>query len=233
MQCCFQVTWYIPHPDYDKSSRLTHIHRKQKFYTFLVAYDVHAKMYHVLKTIEWRMELNVSVNPSALLGKRATLCEPFEQIQPRVLEANSIKLEEYALRPPNANNAQTLIWRPVGGEPRMIVPPVETSIDMDRYLAVTRHLDSELARYLATSSTSASAYMPLSAQQAGGGASAPNGCSNNNNRRARDESTQGARAEQQRPLSSVVKDEHRSQKASRRKGKDECGSRLRCQSLMQ
>lgn len=219
-----QVTWYIPHPDYDKSSRLTHIHRKQKFYTFLVAYDVHAKMYHVLKTIEWRMELNVSVNASAPLGKRATLCEPFEQIQPRVLEANSIKLEEYALRPPNANNAQTLIWRPVGAEPRMIVPPVETSIDMDRYLAVTRHLDSELQRYLANSASSSGAYGHHSEQQASGGGPATNGYSNNNNRRQRsplDDEHQSAM------------DERKTQKASRRRGKDDCGSRLRSQSQMQ
>ena len=215
------MTWYIPHPDYDKSSRLTHIHRKQKFYTFLVAYDVHAKMYHVLKTIEWRMELNVSVNPSAPLGKRATLCEPFEQIQPRVLEANSIKLEEYALRPPNANNAQTLIWRPVGGEPRMIVPPVETSIDMDRYLAVTRHLDSELARYLANSAAASGPHAPLGGQHAGGGST--NGCSNNNNRRQRSQcEEQTSDRDGRTPL-----------KTPRRKAKDECGPRLRSLSQMQ
>ena len=137
------MTWYVPHPDYDKTPRLTHIHRKQKFYTFLVAKDVQHSQYHVLKTIEWRMELNVSVQPGAPLGKRATLCEPLEQTQPCVLQDNSIRLEPYALHPPNANNAQTLIWRPRDGEPRMIVPPVETSIDMQRYLAATRHLNIE------------------------------------------------------------------------------------------
>lgn len=133
-----QVTWYIPHPDYDKTPRLTSIHRKQRFFTFVVIKDLSTLQYHVLKTIEWSMELNIEVHPERPLGKRAQLLPPIEQEQPTVLEHNSVKLEPYALNPPNANNAQTLIWRPIEGAPRIIVPPVETTMDMDRYLLATR-----------------------------------------------------------------------------------------------
>lgn len=136
-----QVTWYIPYPDFDKTPRLTHIHRKQKFYTFLVMKDLQTGQYHILNTIEWSMELNIQVDPSMPLGKRAHLLGPVEQIQPIILPVNSVNLEPYALSPPNANNAQTLIWRPHSGDPKMIVPPVESTVDMERYLQLTRNFN--------------------------------------------------------------------------------------------
>ena len=134
-----QVTWYIPYPEFDKTARLTNIHRRQKFYTFLVAKDLQSQQYHILNTIEWWMELNVRVDPSQPLGKRAHLIGPLEQAQPVVLAHNSVQLEAYALAPPNANNAQTLIWRPSHGDPKLIVPPVESTMDMERYLQATRN----------------------------------------------------------------------------------------------
>ena len=63
-------------------------------------------------------------------------------------EASGVRLEKYALNPPNANNSQVLIWRPRKGEPRVIVPPVQTTIDVNRYLAATRDQFSKLRHLL-------------------------------------------------------------------------------------
>ena len=146
-----QVTWYIPYSQYDRTPKLTHIHRKQKFYTFLVVKNLQSGQYHILRTIVWSMELNVEVTPQNALGKRAKLTGPFEQEPPLVLESNPIELLDYAMRPPNANNSQTLIWRPTKGEPRVIVPPAESTVNMEKYLQNTRHhraiyLDQRLQR---------------------------------------------------------------------------------------
>ncbi|ELT90644.1 hypothetical protein CAPTEDRAFT_101392 [Capitella teleta] len=134
-----QVTWYIPHNQYSKTPRLTHIYRKQKFYTFLVAKNLETDNYHILKTILWRMELSIEVNPANPLGKRATLVGPASQEPPLVLASNPISLPDYATQPPNANNSQTLVWRPFKGEPMAIVPPIETTINMEKYLRSTKH----------------------------------------------------------------------------------------------
>lgn len=101
--------------------------------------------YHVLKTIEWSMELNIDVHPEKGLGQRAQLRAPVEQDQPTILQHNNVRLEPYALNPPNANNAQTLIWRPNDGPPKIIVPPVETTMDMERYLVATQTYNLALA----------------------------------------------------------------------------------------
>ena len=70
---------------------------------------------------------------------------PLEQERPYVLdEASGVRLEKYALNPPNANNSQVLVWRPRNGEPKMVVPPVQTTLDMSRYLAATRDQSSKL-----------------------------------------------------------------------------------------
>ena len=136
------MTWYIPDGAYDKTPRLTHIHRAQRFYTYLVAQDLSGgQRYHILRVVEWSMELHIDVNPHAPLGKRAKLLGPIDQQQPRTIPSNLVPLQPYALKPPNANNAQTLVWRPYKGEPKIIVPPIETTMDMDKYIAQTRHLD--------------------------------------------------------------------------------------------
>lgn len=139
-----QVTWYVPYSKYDRKPRLTHIYRQQSFFTFLVAKDLATSQYHVLKTICWSMNLAIDVNPTNPLGRRARVVGPLEQDPPRVLQRNDVILERYALRPPNANNSQTLIWRPGHGEPRVIVPPMETTVNMDKYLIITRDLDQTL-----------------------------------------------------------------------------------------
>lgn len=133
-----QVTWYIPIEAYDKTPRLTHIHRRQRFYTFLVVKELNTDQIHVLKTITWSMVLNIEVNPNNPLGKRTKLLAPYEQETPEVLQENHVPLEKYALRPPNANNSQSLIWRPLTGDPKVIVPPVETTVDIDKYVLHTK-----------------------------------------------------------------------------------------------
>ena len=86
------------------------------------------------------MVLNIGVNPGNPLGKRAKLLGPFEQETPEILLENHVPLEKYALRQPNANNSQALVWRPSNEEPKVIVPPVETTVDMEKYLISTREV---------------------------------------------------------------------------------------------
>ena len=138
-----QVTWYVPESSYDKTPRLTNIHRQQTFYTYLVAHDMSANRYHILRVVEWAMQLHIDVQPDQPLGKRAKLVGPVEQSQPRTIPSSFMPLQPYALKPPNANNAQTLVWRPRGGVPRIIVPPIETTMDMDKYLVATRTCDMQ------------------------------------------------------------------------------------------
>ena len=79
------------------------------------------------------------------MGERAKVLGPLEQERPYVLdEASGVRLEKYALSPPNANNSQVLVWRPRNGDPKMVVPPVHTTLDMSRYLAATRDQSSKL-----------------------------------------------------------------------------------------
>ena len=91
----------------------------------------------------------VQVEPSNPLGERAKVLGPFDQERPYVLdEASGVRLEKYALNPPNANNSQVLIWRPRNGEHKVIVPPVQTTVDVNRYLAATRDQYSKLRHTL-------------------------------------------------------------------------------------
>jgi len=134
-----QVTWYIPHPSYDRMARLTYIHREQDFYTYLVVKDLATNAYHVLKTITWSMTINIGVEPDKPLGRRARLLAPLEQDPPIIRDSGDrSRPEVYAMKPPNANNAQVLVWRPLVGEPKIVVPAEETTIGLDKYLQTTR-----------------------------------------------------------------------------------------------
>jgi hypothetical protein len=102
-----QVTWYIPHSDYNREPSLEFIYRKQRFYTFLALRDLTTNVYQILKTVAWMMELSIQVEPSNPLGERARVLGPIDQEKPRVFDDNTgIRLETYALNPPNANNSQ-------------------------------------------------------------------------------------------------------------------------------
>ncbi len=133
------MTWHIPDEAYDRKPRLTRIHRKQKFYTCLAVRDINTGKMYIYRTLAWTMELNIQVDPTQPLGCRATLLEPLEQRQPKLLKHN-ITLPLHALKPPNANKSQALVWRPRHGEARIVVQPQETTMDMSKYLSASRHL---------------------------------------------------------------------------------------------
>lgn len=81
------------------------------------------------------MKLNISVNPANQLGRRAKLEPPIDQDMPQVFDGAAVRLEPYALNPPNANSCQVLVWRPRNGAaPTIVVPPRQTTVDMTSYL---------------------------------------------------------------------------------------------------
>ena len=114
------VTWDIP-TSQERKVKLTNIKRDQSFYTWLVAMDVVNGQMIVLKTIKWRMKLEIKINIDGPIGRRASLVSPMPQ-QPQILSKN-IKIPNCALYPANANTAQTLVWRSFKKPPQIVVPP--------------------------------------------------------------------------------------------------------------
>lgn len=102
------VTWDLPFSD-ERVARLTHVKRYQRFLTWLVALDVVNNQFIVLRTFKWRMKIEIEIDPTKELGKRATLISNPEQKQPVCLQKN-IKIPNCALYPSNANSSQTLVW---------------------------------------------------------------------------------------------------------------------------
>ncbi|ESO07866.1 hypothetical protein HELRODRAFT_75099 [Helobdella robusta] len=142
-----QVTWYIPSIGYTRDPSLSFVYRKQRFYTFLALKDVNTDTYQIIRTLTWSMELAIDVNPKNPLGKRAKLLGPFEQESPKVVpEHLTPPLKSYALNPPNANSCQVLVWRPKYGDTELVVPPVQTTMEMSRYLVSTRDATAKLLR---------------------------------------------------------------------------------------
>ncbi|XP_078082379.1 protein FAM78A [Mustelus asterias] len=115
------VTWAVP---VSKSNipQLTSIERDQSFTTWLVAVNQGTGEIIVLQTVKWRMKLHIAVDPKEVLGKRAVLMEPIEQENPLILSKNE-PIVPNALRKPNANDAQVLMWRPNVGAPEVVIPP--------------------------------------------------------------------------------------------------------------
>ena len=148
-----QVTWHIPDDAYDRKPRLTRIHRKQKFYTCLAVRDLVSGKMYIYRTLSWSMELNIGVDPTQSQGDRAQVLEPLEQKQPKLLKHN-ITIPLYALRPPNANKSQALIWRPRHGNPRMVVQPTQSTVDMEVYLRSSHHLNDKLVGMTTTTNES-------------------------------------------------------------------------------
>ncbi|XP_071948476.1 protein FAM78B-like isoform X2 [Antedon mediterranea] len=120
------ITWDIPVRN-SHQVKLTRLARDQSFTVWLVAVNQTTGQKFVLRTVKWRMQINIAVDGTQPLGKRARLLEPKIQEQPVVLESwqNEVAPPE-SLRAPNANNAQTLIWRPTTGGDVVIVPPVSS-----------------------------------------------------------------------------------------------------------
>ena len=127
------------------------IHRKQRFYTCLAVRDLVSGKMYIYRTLSWVMELNIQVDPTRNLGSRAEVLQPIEQRQPKLLKHN-ITLPLYALRPPNANKSQALIWRPRKGQPKIVVAPQHGTVDMEHYLNNTQHLSDHFLAMTANES---------------------------------------------------------------------------------
>ncbi|MEE6496172.1 hypothetical protein FKM82_002247 [Ascaphus truei] len=115
------VTWAVPVSE-SNVPLLTRIKRDQSFTTWLVAMNATTKEKIILQTIKWRMRVDIEVDPSQMLGKRAKLAGRTQQEQPRILSRME-PMPPNALVKPNANDAQVLMWRPKRGQPVIVIPP--------------------------------------------------------------------------------------------------------------
>ncbi|KAK1792866.1 hypothetical protein P4O66_012124 [Electrophorus voltai] len=115
------VTWSIPTGTLSSPPLLSSIRRDQRFTTWLVAMNESTAEMVLLRTIRWKMQLAIDVDPQKPLGQRTRLLEPLTQEQPEVLTKNE-PIPPNALVKPNANDAQMLIWRPASGESVIVIP---------------------------------------------------------------------------------------------------------------
>lgn len=155
-----QITWHIPAKGYSREARLTHIYRKQKFFTFLAVRHIDRDApkntlivrkhdIRVLHAVEWTMEVDIGVDPALPLGYRVKSVGPRMQEEVAILDAENYSLlRAYALEPPNANNSQVLIWRPfsisAAHKPSIIVKPVHSTIAIENYLNRTNEFGNRL-----------------------------------------------------------------------------------------
>jgi len=119
-----QITWVPPNGDkfIQGDCKLTEIHRDQSFHSWVVARNEETKQVVPLKTVIWRMQINIAVDPTKPLGQRTTLLGPEDQIQPEVLSYNE-PIPPNSLEPPHANAAQMLLWRPSKGRVGVVIAP--------------------------------------------------------------------------------------------------------------
>ncbi|ESO98725.1 hypothetical protein LOTGIDRAFT_113796 [Lottia gigantea] len=125
------VTWRNPANRNQSSPNLTHIIRDQSFYVWLVVWNMSSMKSFILQTIQWRMELEIEVDPSKSLGHRAKLISNPVPRQPILLDKN-VPIPRCALVPPNANSAQMLVWRAASSRPLCIIPPVWSADEKDK-----------------------------------------------------------------------------------------------------
>ncbi|XP_069054494.1 protein FAM78A-like [Lepisosteus oculatus] len=115
------VSWNVPKRN-SNLHQLTSIHRDQSFITWLVAINQSTREHLILKTIMWRMQLHIKIDPRKPLGQRAKLLKPTTQEQPQIL-AKKEPIPPNAMVKPNANDTQVLMWRPKKGKPVVVTPP--------------------------------------------------------------------------------------------------------------
>jgi len=115
-----QVTWMPPiavsprdveQAGGSKKCMLTKIQRDQTFYTWLIARNERTKELIVLLTVTWRAQIDISIDPHAPRGRRASLFGVKTQQEPQILSHN-VPIPRCAMEPPHANGAQMLMWRP-------------------------------------------------------------------------------------------------------------------------
>ncbi|XP_077987070.1 protein FAM78B-like [Glandiceps talaboti] len=116
------ITWDLPVRN-TNNAKLTQVTRDQSFTVWLVAMNRTTNRIVVLKTIHWKMQLEIDVDPTEKLGNRAHLKGAIEQEQPTVLKHGECVIAHEAFHPPNANEAQMLVWYPTNGNTVLVVPP--------------------------------------------------------------------------------------------------------------
>lgn len=114
------VTWAVPVGE-SSAPALTRVTRDQSFITWLVALNTVTREKILLQTVRWRMRVDIAVDPTRALTSRATLVSQTHQEQPIIL-TNNEPIPPNALAPPNANDAQVLMWRPRRGPPLVVIP---------------------------------------------------------------------------------------------------------------
>lgn len=90
---------------------LTNIRRKQKFSSWLVAFNDVTGECVELKCLDWDLDVNMKIDQRQPCGSRVSLLEPKVQSTPRV-NVRLPRVPQCAKCPPDANHAQMLVWRP-------------------------------------------------------------------------------------------------------------------------
>jgi len=90
---------------------LTHISRKQRFSSWLVAFNDVTNECIELKCLDWSVDVGMKIDHSKNCGSRVQLTEPKVQAVPRMNDKNP-RVPQCAKSPPDANHAQMLVFRP-------------------------------------------------------------------------------------------------------------------------
>jgi len=90
---------------------LTNIHRKQKFNSWLVAFNDVTSECIELKCLDWELDVSMKLDRREFCGSRVRLLEPAVQPIPRMNERKP-RVPQCAKSPPDANHAQMLVFRP-------------------------------------------------------------------------------------------------------------------------
>lgn len=108
-----RVSWAIP-VGKEQPDTLCKVERDQTFIAWLVYKIEPMKDIYILKSYEWRAQVNIEVDCNKPLKERSTLLEPIFQDDPMEVENRPIPIS--ALAPPRANEAQNFVWRPRSGD---------------------------------------------------------------------------------------------------------------------
>jgi len=90
---------------------LTNIHRKQKFNSWLVAFNDVTSECVELKCLDWELDVAMKLDRREFCGSRVRVLEPAIQPIPRMNEKRP-RVPQCAKSPPDANHAQMLVFRP-------------------------------------------------------------------------------------------------------------------------
>ncbi|XP_039269433.2 uncharacterized protein LOC120344333 [Styela clava] len=100
------VTWDIPVSE-GSEAHLTHIVRDQSFTTWLAAVNQTTGRLEVLRTVKWHFYLEIDVDPTQELGKRARIVSPLVQKQPIILKNNTEPIYISSPRRSSSNGSAT------------------------------------------------------------------------------------------------------------------------------